>query len=210
MDREEFLESSYRAGGPLLYSIPAFFRGNIQHRKQTGFGISQVLDEEVRRVLEHYEIRYKDVSATGRISKVNPGLEPIPALVIITEKHSDSRNWYRASKEIYWGLAPRFPGISVELIDEVLLEPFRCFPVKRSNPIIFKWERICEAILRQLDIRELTALECWHYGIDPEPTGNPVTIVIRVMASPKSEFYTSTRRIQGILAQFRITHVDRK
>jgi hypothetical protein len=59
---------------------------------------------------------------------VDPEPEPVPTVIVVTEQSSR-----HVAKKIHRALAPLFFDICVELIDDTLLDPHRCFLVTRSE-----------------------------------------------------------------------------
>lgn len=211
VDGDGFLQSSFRAGGPVLASIPAHCAPIRPNSRQNDLNRhSSEIGNRVREILTEYQISPSTVNTWGRISEVRGEPEPIPT-VLIAIPHLDppqSARWREAARTIHAILSPRFPGISVELIDEKLLRIPYCHPVPRSHPIAPRWDRICDDILRTSDVREWTGLACWHYGVESTPTENPVTLIVSVLESATGPFITSLRRIRGILAGYSVKGVD--
>lgn len=181
-----------------MCSLPAFTRlVSAEYDRRTRYhDLTPRLRADTEAILVEEGISYEFVSITGRQSKVDPEPEPVPTVLVVTE-----RNSRRVAKRIHQALAPLVSNICVELIGDALLKPFRCFPVSPSESIFHKWEKICESILSRSDILEWTALECWRYGTSGDPIQNPVTVVVSVLKSSTSQFYTATQRIRGLLAQ---------
>ncbi|OQD75914.1 hypothetical protein PENDEC_c005G04444 [Penicillium decumbens] len=204
VDREGFLQSEHRAGGPYLCSLPAYIIGlTAEYYRRTGqHRGSSKIREDTEAILAEEEISYTSMMVTGRQSKVDPEPEPVPTVVVVTKQSSR-----RVAKKIHRALVQSFPSICVELINDGLLDPLRCFPVTRSESIFHKWGDICKAILRQSDISEWTTIECWRYGTSGNPTDNPVTVIVSVLKSSNNRFYTAMQRIRGILAFFKESDV---
>jgi hypothetical protein len=112
------------------------------------------------------------------------------------------------AKRIQRELAASFPEICVEMSDDILFPPIRCFPVESSHPIFPRWARICKTILSECDISEWTSIECWRWGIEEPATENPVTVVVSVIKRAQGPFHTSTQQIRRILAQDDLGDVD--
>ncbi|KAJ5385023.1 hypothetical protein N7517_002934 [Penicillium concentricum] len=73
VDRHGFLKSSYRAGGPVLSSLPAWTTDNTFTHDAVQF------QSRARAVLEDLKIQSSFVILKGRLSKVDP--EPIILVV---------------------------------------------------------------------------------------------------------------------------------
>jgi hypothetical protein len=205
VDRDGFLQSRSRAGGPYLCSLPAYSRPvSREYERRTGYrSLLDRIEADTQTILAEEGISYDFIRITGRQSKVDPEPEPVPTVLVVTEKISSD-----TAKEIHRAVAPLLPDISVELISVAVLDPPQCFPVAQSDSIFPKWKNICEMILFESDISEWTALECWRYGTSRDSMENPVTVLVSVLKRSTSRFDTATRRIRGILAQFGESDVD--
>lgn len=198
VDRDGFLQSQQRAGGPYLCSLPAYSVAiTTEVCRRTGYEGDGQISETAKAILNEERLVYKNVRFTGRLSKVDTEPDPVPTVLVTTEQCSRP-----IAKRIQRTLASSFSGISVELITEAARAPFRCFPVTRAASIFHKWGDIVQAILPECDISEWTSVECWHYGTGRSAAENPITVVVGVLKNSRNRFYTSTQRIKGILARF--------
>jgi hypothetical protein len=183
-----------------VYSRPV----SREYELRTGYrSLLGRIEADTQTILADEGISYDFIRITGRQSKVDAEPEPVLTVLVVTENISRD-----AAKKIHRALAPLLPGICVELITDALLDPFRNIPLTESDSIFHKWKDICEMILSQSDISEWTALECWRYGTSRDPMENPVMVVVSVLKSSTSKFFTATQRIRGILAQFHESDVD--
>jgi len=182
-----------------LCSLPAYIIGlTAEYYRRTGqHRGSSKIREDTEAILAEEEISYTSMMATGRQSKVDPEPEPVPTVVVVTKQSSR-----RVAKKIHRALVQSFPSICVELINDRLLDPFRYFPVTRSESIFHKWEDICQTILSQSDISEWTTVECSRYGTSSNPTDNPVTVIVSVLKTSENRFGTAMQQIRDILASF--------
>lgn len=94
---------------------------------------------EARRILRSHELSYKDIRPLGRRSHINPEPEPNPTVLVLMDHQSVNNNWLTVAKEIHGEIAGKFPGISVEIMDERLNIPMRCYPVEESHSVNGKW-----------------------------------------------------------------------
>ncbi|KAJ5893857.1 hypothetical protein N7495_005548 [Penicillium taxi] len=200
VDRLGFLKSSNRAGGPVLCSLPAYCE-SVNFTSGSRFDDNAAfIEDETAKILVKHAIQYKSVNALGRRSKVNPEPEPVPTVFVLLPKKFPAEDLYKAAKEIHNSLSGTFPGISIELINGKLdLHP-SCYPVLSSTSIFSKWYKISGEIIAKCWLGDWTALELWHYGVEPEPTRNPITVLISIKEGSTANFFTSTQKIVGILA----------
>lgn len=173
---------------------PWFFR-------RSGYSLDGPIVDTAKSILNEGQVPFKDVSFIGRRSKVDEEPEPVPTILVITDKCSRA-----VAKRIHREAVSSYPGISVELITEAALA-IRCFPVPRNASIFPKWEKICSAILAACDISEWSLLECWRYGTRENAVENPVTVVVSALKTSQNRFYTSTQKIKGILAYYKEPNV---
>ncbi|KAJ5225630.1 hypothetical protein N7468_006855 [Penicillium chermesinum] len=184
VDGDGFLYSDHRAGGPYLCSLPdEFCPFGKEWLDQNRFPARhQHIYDTVRSILGKHHVQYRDLSITGRKSRVDPEPQPIPT-------HSPL-------------------SVSVDIMDTLLATPCRSFPVARTDSIFGRWNDIVPAILDALDSREWVALGCWRYGVSDTATENPVTVVVSVEKRSMSGWSTAIRRIEMILRGFDVTDVD--
>lgn len=64
------------------------------------------LTEKVKKTLNEEGIDYEYVTVTGRQSKVDPELQPVPTVWIIAKRHDELQGWRRVSRKIL-RLSPR-------------------------------------------------------------------------------------------------------
>lgn len=216
VDNDGFLQSSFRAGGPVLTALPAYCvpigrAYSVQNDIDDRF--SEIYNQ-VSPLLTEYQIPYFKFSMIARISRVKES-EPIPTVLVGVDHVSppQSARWREAARKIHAELSPLLPDISVELIDEKLAQRPHCYPVEPSHPIIPKWDDICNDILRVCDICEWTGIACWRYGVEFnieefDPEENPVTIIVTVLESAVGPFTSSLRQIRDILAEYSVDDVD--
>ncbi|CEJ57254.1 hypothetical protein PMG11_05954 [Penicillium brasilianum] len=210
VDRDGFLYSDHRAGGPRLCSPPDEYRPlSKAWEDQTHFRVRQGhVHDTVRSILQKHHVQYRELSIWGRKSRVDPEPQSIPTVRVITETIPPGAR--RAAREIHYALLESIPSlfISVDIVDSLLATPLRSFPVARTDSIFDKWNDIAHAILNALDTREWVALGCWRYGVGNTGTENPVTVVVNVEKRSTSEWSTESRRIRMILRGFGVTDVD--
>lgn len=210
VDRDGFLYSDHRAGGPYLCSLPdEFCLLSKEWEDQNRFRVRQThVHDTVRSILRKHHIQYRELFIQGRKSRVDPEPKPIPTVRIITETIPSGAR--RAAREIHYALLNSIPplSVSVDIMDTLLATPLRSFPVARTDSIFGKWNDIVHAILNALDTREWVALGCWRYGVSNTGTENPVTVVVSVETRSTSEWSTEIRRIKVILRGFGVTDVD--
>jgi hypothetical protein len=210
VDRDGFLYSDHRAGGPHLCSLPnEFCLLSKEWEDQNRFRVRQgLVHDTVRSILRKHHVQYRELLILGRKSRVDPEPKPVPTVRIITETIPPGAR--RAAREIHYALLNSVPSlsISVDIMDNVLATPLRSFPVARTDSIFGKWNDIVPAILNALDTREWVALGCWRYGVSSTGTENPVTVVVSVEKRSTSEWSTGIRQIKVILRGFGVTDVD--
>lgn len=216
VDNDGFLQSSFRAGGPVLTALPAYCvpigrAYSVQNDIDDRF--SEIYNQ-VSPFLTEYQIPYFKFSMIGRISRVKES-EPIPTVLVDVDHVSPPQSalWREAARKIHAKLSPLLPDISVELIDEKLARRPHCYPVEPSHPIIPKWDDICNDILRVCDVCEWTGVACWRYGVEFDleefdPEDNPVTIIVSVLESAVGPFASSLQQIRDILAEYSVDDVD--
>lgn len=161
-----------------------------------------MIRERARTILNEEGIPYRTIYLSGRLSKVDPESEPVPTVVVLTEKCSR-----HAARRIHRDIARRFPGISVELISDELLRPYFRFPVSPYESIFPKWVTLCRQMIWACQatgtVSQWASIECWRYGPNEDPAQNPVTVIVSVLKGPASQssFITDTARIRGLLAE---------
>lgn len=210
MDRDGFLYSDHRAGGPYLCSLPdEFCLLSKEWMDQNRLGVRQTqVHDTVGSIPRKHQVRYHTISIQGRKSRVDSEPEPIPTVRIITETIPPGAR--RAAREIHYTLLNSIPplSVSVDIIDTLLAIPLRSFPVARTDSIFGKWNDIVRAILNALDTREWVALGCCRYGVSDTATENPVTVVVSVEKRSTSMWSVEMRGIKVILRGFGVTDVD--
>ncbi|GAQ02967.1 hypothetical protein ALT_0288 [Aspergillus lentulus] len=110
--------------------------------------------ETTQSILRERGITYPDSSVNGRRSRLDPQPEPIPTVLVVTQTTRSPAEARGAARKIRHFLQARFPGICADIMDSVLVKPLRSFSVVRSESIFSKWDKIRDAILSTLDIRE--------------------------------------------------------
>lgn len=196
IDSDRFMQSGQRAGGPYLCSLPT--RDYPVKTENFAYPLPfEVIEENVGKILGNSGIAYRQIAIIGRRSKVYPEPSPIPTILISAVGHSRGWIWRDVAKKIH-----SIYNLSVEIIDEELEIPVRCFPIHQTDGIFHKWDNIRDTILHNLDIFDWNALECWRFGRSPNQMENPPTVVISVREDSHKNHHTDTQRIRGILAQF--------
>lgn len=140
-------------------------------------------------------------SVTGRRSRVSPGAQPIPTILIISDGRKKSRIWKRLTKSIFKSIIWNCT-FSVEIIDATLEIPPRCFPILPQDSIHPKWDNIHQEILSRINIFTWTGLECWRYRRSSRAEDNSPTIIVSVRKDAvRRRYFTDTQQIKGILAE---------
>ncbi|OOQ81783.1 hypothetical protein PEBR_43160 [Penicillium brasilianum] len=210
VDRDGFLYSDHRAGGPQLCSLPdedcslskEWMDENHFRERQ------EQVHDTVRSILRNHHIQYRELFIWGRKSRVDREPKPIPTVRIITETIPPEAR--RTAREIHYALLSSTPSfsVSVDIMDTLLATPLRSFPVARTDLIFGKWNDIVHAIRNALETREWVGFGCWRYGVSNTGTENPVTVVVSVEKRSTSEWSIEIRRIEMILRSFGVTDVD--
>ncbi|OJJ88845.1 uncharacterized protein ASPGLDRAFT_42440 [Aspergillus glaucus CBS 516.65] len=115
-DREGFYQGSQRAGGPYLCSLPCESEALGPQFDVKSFN---KIITEVSRMVEYQEIPFVNITVTGRRSRVSPGAQPIPTILIISDGRKKSRMWKRLTKSIFKSIIWNCT-FSVEIIDATL------------------------------------------------------------------------------------------
>ena len=200
VDSDGFLQSSHRAGGPYLCSLPAL---NIFSHPDW------IMSREVNDILKKIDcilreagIEYISLQVTGRAPMVDPENGGIPTLLITVPNDVPCGNWRDITKKI-WNdcLSGHEPQGSVEILTlDVLHEPSP-FLIEATDRIYSKWPQIRDSILEELDTEEWTGLECWRYGRWQERTRNPPTVIVSIKLDSVRGFNQDTKKILQILTQ---------
>ncbi|KAJ5085283.1 hypothetical protein N7532_010054 [Penicillium argentinense] len=210
VDSRGFLQSSFRAGGPVLCSLPA----NTVALDHAQRAFLHDMEIEIYRlsdqILDKYALTPSTQDVTGRLSVVRSESIPIPTLLIIMPRQPSPRSekWREAARELHARILSQFIDLSIEIIDERLLRPAQCFPVERTHPVYSKWRRICHEILRVSNLQQWVGISCWRYGYEEQRRDNAVTIIVSVRESADGPFHTAARRIKGVLAIQSVEDVD--
>lgn len=93
-------------------------------------------------------------AVNGRRSRLDPQPGPVPTVLVVTQTTRSPAEARGAARKIRHFLQARFPRICADIMDSVLVKPLRSFSVVRSESIFSKWDKIRDAILSTLDIRE--------------------------------------------------------
>ncbi|KAJ5093825.1 hypothetical protein N7456_009686 [Penicillium angulare] len=212
VDSQGFLRSPFRAGGPVLCSLPGkSVPISARYLQETNISSHFVeIHDKTVEVLEKYNIRHKTFDITGRISLVRSESEPIPTVFVVIPHQSppDSTEWRQAARIIRGKLNLQFSGISIELIDEKMMIRPECSPVPNSHSIIPKWKQICDSILDTCDISEWSGVSLWRYGVELDPSDNRITVLVSVLESATGPFITAARTIQDILGTANENDID--
>ncbi|CAG8394603.1 unnamed protein product [Penicillium salamii] len=186
-DNDGFLISTLRAGGPELFSLPAFHKPvSREYRRTTHteqLSEQRELEEEVRKILGELGIKQRiNVDIVGRYSMVRPEPAPIPTVLVVFADPLpiDSSNWRKAAKEIH----------------------------SRSDPISPIWGRICGQILTDCNIKQWSGVSYWRYGTDDVPDNNPMTVIMSLLKSAQGSFAKDLQWIRGILEANELEDID--
>ncbi|KAJ5094395.1 hypothetical protein N7456_010256 [Penicillium angulare] len=206
VDTEGFLQSRFRAGGPVLCSLPGFI-GRLG---------AEILshDDEIHDItadiLHKYNIHYIQLHLTGRIPIIRTENQPIPTVFVLIRHQSPpkSSQWRQIARIIHKRLASQFPEISVELMDENLAIKTNCSPVPHGHSVVPKWRQICDSILNTLNISEWTGIALWRYGVEYNASDDRITLIVSVLESATGPFNNSARRIRSILTAANERDID--
>ena len=207
VDQDGFLQSAQRAGGPYLCSLPAFKQPIDKSHPVYSHRFASIVGD-AGKILTERRIQYTFIQVIGRRSKVRPEPSPVPTVVISVSGHPRSRHWRTVARQIYSHLSHHFVDLSVEIIDAELEVPLRCFPIRPTDSMYQKWDRIRDTILRDFDIFDWTSLECWRYGRSEDPEGADQTVIVSVREDSDKVYHSDTQRIRGVLAAFQVTDVS--
>lgn len=207
VDHDGFLQSAQRAGGPYLCSLPVS-KQLIEKTHPVYLYPFEYIVADVGKTLTNRGISYTLIQVTGRRSKVQPEPSPVPTVVISVTGHLQSRHWRNAARQIFSHVSHHFVNLSIEIIDEELEVPLRCFPIRPTDSMYRKWDPIRDMILQRFDISDWTSLECWRYGRSEDPEGSDQTVIVSVREDSDNVYHTDTQRIRGVLAAFQVTDVS--
>ncbi|KAJ5092005.1 hypothetical protein NUU61_006875 [Penicillium alfredii] len=174
-----FLQSSHRAGGPALTSLPASSRPSPLFWRA-------------------YHIAYKDIFETGRQAKIDPKEGPIPTVMRggrtvhtgVKQRSRYSKYWHMnvrrspSTSSTSSSLCPAAATPSPERTQFSLNGPESVTPFSKSR-------------FTRVDCTRVLALWGRHHADQQS-----VTVIISIVKNSNSQFSTATRTIQGILAQF--------
>ncbi|KAJ5854876.1 hypothetical protein N7534_007419 [Penicillium rubens] len=207
VDRMGFLQSTPRAGGPYLCSLPArTITAGPHYDADTVYQI----EGYAAQVLRDLHLEYQGIRLVGRHSKVDPEPEQVTTVLVRMPNRPQPGSWYRATKEInQLLLRHHHHGISVELIETHLFNGIYCSPVESNHSIFPKWRNLAQEIVARCPNRhEWIGLDCFRYGTNPHRSSNPVTVIIRVRKTCESPFVRAARYVHGILAASGEAEVD--
>ena len=131
VDRMGFLQSTLRAGGPYLCSLPArTITAGPHYDADTVYQI----EGYAAQVLRDFHLEYQGIRLVGRHSKVDPEPEQVTTVLVRMPNRPQPGLWYRATKEInQLLLRHHHHGISVELIETHLFNGIYCSPVESNH-----------------------------------------------------------------------------
>ncbi|KAJ5165120.1 uncharacterized protein N7500_006950 [Penicillium coprophilum] len=207
VDKNGFLQSALRAGGPYLCSLPARTTSTSSH-----FDADTVyqIERYAAQVLRGISLQYQGIRLVGRHSKIDPEPEQVTTLLVRMPNQPQPELWYRTANEIQQLLLRHLDhGISVEIIETDLFNGIYCSPVESSHSIVPKWKSLVQEIVARCPNKdEWLGMDCFRYGTNPHRSSNPVTVIIRVQKTSENSFVTAARYIHGILAAFKEPEVD--
>ncbi|OQE19300.1 hypothetical protein PENFLA_c019G02441 [Penicillium flavigenum] len=207
VDRMGFLQSTLRAGGPYLCSLPArTITAGPHYDADTVYQI----EGYAAQVLRDLHLEYQGIRLVGRHSKIDPEPEQVTTVLVRMPNRPQPELWYQATKKInQLLLRHRHHGISVELIETDLFNGIYCSPIESNHSIFPKWKNIAQEIVARCPNKDdWVGLDCFRYGTNPDRSSNPVTVIIRVRKTCESSFVTAARYVHGILATFDEANVD--
>lgn len=179
-----FINEDLRAGGPYICSIP-FLSSSLPQNHPLARRLEvdpTTLYNSILQILRQYNIDYLELDFCGRQSQSDPEQAPIPTACILARKHSLDSSWIDASQKIRSYLVSEgLSDVSIEITDPHVLEPMHYSPVLESDAIYPVWDRVCETILRRLDLKDWKCLECFRTGRNEDTSANPPTIFVTVM-----------------------------
>ncbi|RAL04826.1 uncharacterized protein BO80DRAFT_483291 [Aspergillus ibericus CBS 121593] len=202
IDDDGFLQSSQRAGGPYLCSLPA-----VNITPDPSWTLTQEhedISQKTAEILTEADITWSDIQVTGRVARVDPE-ESIPTILVVVPDTTSS-NWRDATKAIFKELLDgHHPNASVEIITSILLHTPAPMPIHSDDAIFSTWPQIRDTILEELDTADWTGLECWRYGRSANSLQNPPTIIVSVQLDSVRVFDEEMATIMQILARHDIT-----
>lgn len=68
----------------------------------------------------------------------------------------------------------------MEIADKIAFQSFVFAPVERTNAMHDVWDRVCDMILSELDLRGCRIMECYRSGCLNNATKNQITITMTV------------------------------
>lgn len=208
VDEDGFLDSEHRAGGPYLCSLPSTSeRVKKDYDRQYHLrGNSQQITEATKSILGKRGMAYLDIRVEGRRSRFDREPHAIPTVIVVLQTiPSQARD---AAREIHQSLRAKFPGICVDIMDDMITRPFLRFSVARSEEIIHKRNEITEKIFSTLNLGELVSVDCKRYGVSETPEENPITVIVNIRKESTREWTTATRQVREILDQSGVSEVD--
>ncbi|EPS29030.1 hypothetical protein PDE_03976 [Penicillium oxalicum 114-2] len=200
VDRDGFLSSPHRAGGPILCSLlarPAELSPEFESETRFRSRHSKML-RAISNILRDRGIEYLSLSLGGRRSIVDPEEEALPTCLIITKQNP--RGATGLAKYIHQILRRLFQlKVNVDIIESFTLKPLRCIPVHSSEAIYRLWDSIASDIIRTLHCNDWAGIGCWRYGMSETPQGNPITVIVRVRKESNRNWSAAGTEIQNLL-----------
>ncbi|KAJ5995501.1 hypothetical protein N7481_002478 [Penicillium waksmanii] len=213
VDSGGFLKSSFRAGGPVICSLPASLEPLSRRLRE--FMLEQGRETRCLHLADQILLRYRlnpsERYFTGRQSIIGKEPQPILTLLIVMRREPvpDSTIWREVAKKIKITLHSILTHLSVEIIDERLLHRGQCFPVESTHPIFPVWLNICEQILQgAYNTREWVALDCWRYGYEDNASNNEVSVIVSVQETAEGSFHTAAQQVKEVLARNSVENVN--
>ncbi|PYI02814.1 hypothetical protein BO78DRAFT_422245 [Aspergillus sclerotiicarbonarius CBS 121057] len=207
IDTDGFLQSTQRAGGPYLCSLPT--DSIYPSPDSTLKGEEDAIKNHVIQILTEEGIDNPHIDLFDRASKVTPEETPVPTVLITVQQSDSSKTWRNAAKRIFNECLARYnPQASVEIISSALSNSPLPFPIEPTDGIFHVWPQVRDTILNELDITEWTGLECWRYGHHRHQEHsdlNPPTIIISIKLDSVRQFDADMQKIVQILIQNEVT-----
>ncbi|OJJ44552.1 hypothetical protein ASPZODRAFT_134633 [Penicilliopsis zonata CBS 506.65] len=205
---EGFINEDRRVGGPVLCPLPVVSVA-IHHTDPEFVKLSQAepqLSDHITSIVQRHGIDFIDIDITRRLSKLNPQTSPVPTVVIFANQHQINHSWLDAAKEIHrFLLSKNFANFQVEIVDPVILKPWKCFPVLDTDQVFSHWDNLRDRILNSFNLHEWISLECYRFGKEDVSSKNPPCVVVSVKPDSSTNWTPTRDRIIAMLDEYALS-----
>ncbi|CAG7916436.1 unnamed protein product [Penicillium olsonii] len=214
IDKDGFMTSAHRVGGPRLVSLPAVnspcpdsrFPGSSSREAQTR------LANRVLAVMKEMYLEFSSMQIVLRKHKSQSDwATAIPTVLLVMPMGSTlatiPETWYQAVRKIHRDLARHSQEMSVEIIEESLSTGIYLSLMPPKGSIVPKWTSIAYSI-GKLAKPDWSGVECWRYGTNPDREENPITVIVKVHKASKDSFVKEAKQVHRVLEIFEEPDVD--